>query len=109
MSTRSAVLVHTLLSGFSANVLATVPAGETWILKSLLLYNGAVSASSIYVIVRDPSATVDCYVAREVVAAQTPFNWNGWVVLDAGSQIRGLQSVDGARVWASGTRLVGTV
>lgn len=106
-SVRTAVLAHGDSTGTALVILATVPAGETWIVKSASVVNIAAGAQTVSLLARRPSVPVAVTFYTESLNASAVGQWNGWVVLAPGDQLALVMTVGPGRVWVSGSRLIG--
>lgn len=90
----------------NTNVL-TVAAGYTWILKSVVVFNNAGVADTVYAVPSDAAGNPANIIYGVVVAAGARVEWNGWLVLVPTDQVAVL-SVNGTSIfWLSGTKLAG--
>lgn len=108
MTTRSAVLGHfqSTVSVLSGNVF-TVPAGQTWIVKSVVTLNGNGSSSAAVVSVSTTPTAMGVYLVNKTLAGVTADYWEGWVVMVPGDVLAVLAGLDNVRFWISGTKLIG--
>lgn len=111
MSARSAVLGRrTSASNSELFTLATVPADETWIVKTLAAYNASGFSAAVEVIVESADAAVAVSIALATnIADGTATSWTGWVVMSPGDVLKVFQSHAGMKAWVSGARLLGHV
>lgn len=110
MTTRTAVLgVGQVAAGGGSVTLGTVPAGETWILKSVLAYNAGAASDSPLFFMFDHVSGLNAYLPTSSIATGGTFRFDGWVVLAPGDALGLLQNTTAWRVRASGTRLLGHV
>lgn len=108
MAVRSAVLARAKSAGGVHDyLLATVPDGQTWILKSAFIYNDANASRTGSVGVK--RVAEDTYAT----ALQGPFDpystneWQGWIVAEPGDQIEFQAAGDDMVCWVSGAQLDG--
>lgn len=106
-SVRTAVLAQGDFTGTALVILATVPAGETWIVKSVYVINTAAVAQSVFLSARRPSVPISVWFFTKSLNANELATWEGWVVLAPGDQLCLTMTVAPARLWASGSRLIG--
>jgi hypothetical protein len=108
VTTRSAVLGHfqSTVSVLSGNVF-TVPAGQTWIVKSVVTLNGNGSSSAAVVSVSTTPTAMGVYLVNKTLAGVTADYWEGWVVMVPGDVLAVLAGLDNVRFWISGTKLIG--
>jgi len=107
VSVRTARLAAVEVNALGTITIATVPAGETWILKSLLVNNQSGVASTVIVLVNRPTPAVPVRLYSESVAQGATRTWEGWLVLQPGDEVKVNASAVSVFVWASGTRLIG--
>jgi len=108
MSTRTAVLAKFTTADGAGHDRATVPAGETWILKSAAIMNNAATTAGWQLWVH----TADSITAAVMVSSGSQLAGSGtvvsmWVVLEPGDVIYFLGGVASVAVWLSGTKLAG--
>ena len=108
MPTRSATLaVSTVLAGAGATDLVQVPAGETWIIKSVEVALTGFVTSTVQVGVRTDDNSVSVRPVQQSVASPFVAHYTGWIVLEPTDWIWASTSAQDANLWISGTRLVG--
>lgn len=108
MAVRSAVLAAASTTVVNNGVLvATVPAGETWLIKGVLLYNVSANSASVLAYVRRPSVSVFGFIVRAAVTAVNSASWSGLVVAEAGDQLYMQSDQQPTHVWFSGSKLSG--
>jgi hypothetical protein len=106
---RTAVLgVWTSATGSLIAALIVCPAGQTLILKSLLVYNGAGVTANPAVWVDTGPGQPTVHIVQAAVATNTTEQWNGWVALEPGHRLVANTDQPNTTVWASGTVLMGT-
>jgi len=86
---------------------ATVPAGETWLVKGVLLYNISANTASVLAYTKRPSVSVFGFIIRASVSAVNAASWGGLVVLEAGDQLFIQSDQQPTHGWFSGTKLTG--
>ena len=109
MTVRSDVLAAALdtSSGFETTTLATVPSGEVWLCKGVLINTGA-GATSDSRLVAVRSTGPSAYIAV-VTGANLAYSAVPWVVLEEGDSLRWDRTVPAggfSSVWVSGAKLV---
>lgn len=107
MSVRTAVLAAVKVSVAGNFAVLTVPAGETWILKSMYLNNFAVATNTVSIFVTRPSTGIAVNIVVKTFSSGEIFTWDGWMVLAPGDQILGNASATIFQAWVSGSRLIG--
>lgn len=109
MATRTTRLDSGALTSGQTSLLFTVPAGNTVILKSIYGYTGATTAGYFTLQLARPPAA-DQIILLVPLPAGAAYRWDGWAVLDGGTQVR---MYNGALAvmsyWMSGTLLPGDV
>lgn len=89
MATRSRMLAADFTTTLTTWIaLATVPAGEVWIIKSIALHNNSVNASKAKCRISVPSLGFAIQFLDEPIAADDVFYWEGWTVAEAGSVLQ---------------------
>lgn len=107
MATRTGVLFRFAGSG-AFNILATVPAGQTWILKDLVVSNETGGAAVCFLYSTDPGGTVHGGLLNESVGANSVTRKGMFHVLGPGDFVW-FASSGGVNVyvWGSGAKLPG--
>lgn len=88
-------------------LLATVPTGEIWLVKSALFYCTGSSAATVFCYLRDQGATVLGMMFKGSVPASGQNQFTGWAVASAGDSIYVQTDVSPLHVWISGAKLQG--
>jgi hypothetical protein len=108
MAVRSAVLARLTLSTSGTFVVAaTVPAGETWLIKSIYLYNAGAAAGPIVCDLRHPASGVVARVVDATFPTGTAPLQTVNAVADATCELRIFSTVPPIHCWWSGSRLSG--
>lgn len=107
MATRTATLGVANVTSTLQTTIATVPAGETWILKSALLNNFAVAAVGIQFWVHSSSLNINVLLFNGSLASNAVLTLSEWVVASPGDSFACILDGQPVRFWLSGTRLVG--
>jgi hypothetical protein len=106
VSVHSHVLAASAVSVASAwATLATVPAGEVWILKHTVLLNVGAALANVTLRVNDLLGPYCMAIYNEPIAANADLQWSGWVVAEAGHQLQLYSNVVPVVVWVSGAKL----
>lgn len=105
MSTRSTTLFATSVVGKLLNVVYTVPAGFTVILKTIYVSSGAATPQKIGLSVGRPSPGVNVSLLRADATLNSPIAWEGWVVLEEADYVYVEQELAEVYLWGSGTLL----
>lgn len=109
MTTRSSRLAAGANFGGTLTVL-TVPAGETWLLKSVIVYNRNAAAQDVTVFAVDHVIGSQGNIIRAIaLGAATRAEWFGWMVLQPGDIVSIINANAQVDYWVSGTRLLGVV
>lgn len=105
--TRSAVLGRHKSSGTNSNtLLATVPAGEVWLVKGVIVFNDSAAANGFQLYLQDlPSSSLG-RLFNESLGAQTGKVLTCWAVADAGCTLNFFAQFAGCEIWVSGSRLI---
>lgn len=110
MATRSATLFRgVMLAGAGAVDFVQVPAGETWIVKSVEVALTGFVTSTVQVGLRDNPNAVSVRPIQQSVSTPYVAHYSGWLVLEPTDWLWGSTSSQDANVWISGARLVGVV
>jgi hypothetical protein len=110
MPTRSAVLGKWVSSGTPLTLtLATVPSTDTWIVKSVNLYNAGGVPATVGVWVLDPVTGAAGYLVLRSLAVGEIFEWSGWVAAGPNHVLRAYTDVNNVLFWVSGAELPGHV
>lgn len=107
MTTRSATLAADTFPGGSATtVVATVPVGETWIVKQADVWLTSFLNSSVQLYWRRANGAQGIFVQQSIVS---PFiaHFVGWSVGEPGDELVAFGSNADFYLWVSGTRLQG--
>lgn len=108
MSTRSGVLCRTVTSGqVAASVVGTVPSTDTWILKSVFVWNQSGNPAGVTVYVTDSGQSVIAVLLNATLQNQNTENWSGWLALAPGDTVRLTTLQANISVWVSGADLPG--
>lgn len=107
MSVRTAILGRAQAFATITTLLAVVPAGETWIVKSVEVSPLGFGSSSVQVYATDPTAAIRVVFFQQTVATLTPVHYSGWVVLEPGDHLYCFPTSVDQYVWVSGARLAG--
>lgn len=107
MTVASDVLAWGFQTDNTVTTIGVVPAGQTWIIKSILAQAPVAVTGTIRIWVRDPAITGNGYLVNRVPLSNENMQWEGWVVAQAGNELR-ISAADGqVHYWISGARLVG--
>lgn len=107
MPVRSAPLARATLLTTASTVLATVPTGETWLVKAVDVYYPGATAATLLLWVRNIAADVTQVIVNRSFPSGDVFHLELWLALTPGDQISAQAGAAGHRVWVSGTRLIG--
>jgi hypothetical protein len=107
VTTRSAVLGRLIVTSTAAFTIFTVPAGETWIVKSIALVNNAAGVAAGNITLRDASATFTVPLVQFNLASTVSGLYDVWAILSPGDVLRIGSSAFPMIIWVSGTKLTG--
>jgi hypothetical protein len=108
MTVRTAVLARHIDTVTGAwQTVATVPAGEVWIVKSVYLYNAGAGSGNIWCQLYNPSTGVIAYFVEGTFSVGSVPPVNGFAVAEVGDQLRVFGTVQPVYSWWSGTKLHG--
>lgn len=107
---RSGVLarVETPVASVSATF-GTVPAGTTWILKSIAITSNNAAQQTVQVYTLTSLGTIGVYLINQLLAAQASLYWTGWHAMAPGDTLGYFESGGPIRIWASGAALPGSI
>lgn len=107
MPTRTAILGRGICFAGSPTILATVPAGETWIVKSVEVSPSGFGSSTVQVYLEDAGLGLRALFIQQTIASLGVAHYSGWVVAEPGTDlVCNPTSVD-QYVWISGAKLQG--
>jgi hypothetical protein len=86
---------------------ATVPAGETWILKSGLFHNYTGTLGRLQFHIEDAAGVAFGQLIQEDIPSLTRKDWEGFVIAVPGDKLVGFCSQTPMSVWLSGAKLDG--
>jgi hypothetical protein len=87
--------------------LFTVPAGQTYLVKSIMGNDPGPAGDTVSVWAQDVAGVAVNFVEGLVLAVGARFEWDGWVALNPGEQLF-VYAVNGnTGFWISGTKLPG--
>jgi hypothetical protein len=107
MSVRSAVLAIGKPAAATYTVLGTVPAGQTWILKSIVVLNRGAVADTVTVQGAHAGAIAANLLNAAVLAAGASVAQDSWLVLQPGDILAVYATAGVSDFWVSGTKLSG--
>lgn len=107
MATRTSVLLRGNFAAAGFQLLGTVPAGETWIVKRIDLINNSASTQTIQLLARDPTNVISAALVNQSLTSGVGFALELWFVMQAGDTFRASLSVGNVGIWVSGSRLLG--
>lgn len=87
--------------------MATVPAGETWLIKTISIYNGSGSSAVVTVRLLDSVLGQLAYLVSATYASGFTPAATGYYVADAGVTLEVNSANSSVYLWISGTRLQG--
>jgi hypothetical protein len=93
-------------AGLNVNAF-TVPAGFTYLVKSVIVYNRRGGTDTVQVYLNDPGNFVGVLVPSQVLASQARLEYVGLVALNPGDSLIVSSSNANSDFWVSGTKLVG--
>jgi hypothetical protein len=86
----------------------TVPAGMTYLVKSVVIRNNSAFTAIVNVRAGDPGGARGAMVYNRSILTVQGFEWNGWVALNAGDTLEAMSDQNFVDFWISGAKLVGT-
>lgn len=106
---RSAVLKHVVLSVPTGTEVVQVPAGQTWIIKSVIFNNSGANTGNIQIYLSDANEALQCPLIDQTISAGTSIFLQCWAVLGPLEWILAntkTSNVSG-QLWVSGSKLQG--
>jgi hypothetical protein len=88
--------------------LGTVPAGMTWLVKTIHVLNVGTAAIDLVVQLSNPDGSVYVRLPPFAAAAGEAMTWEGWTALGPGDQLTVLNGPE-AMVWVAGAELPGVI
>jgi hypothetical protein len=107
MATRSRKLFAGGVFGPGPLNLATVPAGETWILKHVSVSNFTGAGDTVMFGVQDAALNQIWLIPTQALPTGQILLWSGFVVLQSTDSLFGGSNLGAGKVWASGAKLPG--
>ncbi len=107
MTVRSTILGRAALPDSVDTVLATVPAGQTWIVKSAIVLCQEIGPTAVQVYIQSTTLLMRAWLISGVLATTGRIEWDGWVVALPGDTIHAFMGNDLGTVWVSGSKLMG--
>ena len=109
MTTRSSRLAAGANFGGTLSIV-TVPAGETWLVKTVIVYNRNAGAQDVTVYALDHVIGAQGNIIRAIaLASNTRAEYQGLVTLQPGDQLTIINANPQVDYWVSGSRLLGVV
>lgn len=105
MVVRSATLVRARSAGAGTVVVATVPVGETWIIKNTQVWNESAGTVGCNLWVQDPALTIYGTFCQLTLNPGSGGEQSTYTVAQAGDQIKAGFNIGGLVVWISGSKL----
>ena len=107
MTIRTAVLASTSFNAGVTVTLFTVPAGQTWIVKDVLVHNWAAGNNQIRVRMVDPVSLTYLYLIDVPATDPGRKEWQGWMTLVAGQYMDVWSPNNAGYIWVAGSKLSG--
>lgn len=108
MPTRSTVLGALKPAAATNTTVFTVPAGMTYLVKSIFVAGAGGTADTVYVTANDPNGTIVWWYWNQPLPIAGRLEWEGWFALNPG-QFVVINSANGASgFWINGAKLIGT-
>lgn len=105
---RNGVLARQLTSQASVNLVGVVPAGFTWLIKTIHLLNTTGAAISAIVQINAVDDSAVAHVLELTLTPNVAQTWSGWTVAGPGDLVY-LFSPSGVHVWIAGAELPGDI
>lgn len=105
---RNGVLARTVTTDAAATVLGAVPAGFTWLVKTVHLRNMGPTVQDVFVYMQDKTGTIQAILLEQSIEPQANWTWSGWTSLGPTDELL----VAGAaqlHVWVAGADLPGSL
>jgi len=108
MATRSTKLATAKPAAAVATLVLTVPAGYTYLAKSIFAYNAGGVNDNVFVWAGDPVTLVTAYILDQFnLAAGGKAEWEGWLTLNPGDTLYVYSQAGISHFWISGSKLPG--
>lgn len=107
MVVRTARLVEAYVGAGGDTTLATVPDGETWIVKQVDVHGVAFLNSSISLYWVHPASGTRGYFLQQTLSSPYVSHYTGFAVGEPGDELHAFSSANDIEVWVSGSRLEG--
>lgn len=107
MVVRTAVLGRVSVSDILTHVLFTVPAGQTWIVKDVVVTNNDGAGLSAVVSAVDSTGLIGSVIFSPTIAAGVQAELTTYQVLGPGDKLQVFASAQPYIVWVSGSKLAG--
>jgi hypothetical protein len=106
VTVRSAVLAAGTLTTTNAwTTIATVPAGQTWIIKTAIMYNAGAASSTVWGRLRRGNILAVAYFVEGVFAVGSIPQVSGYAIAEAGDVIELFATQQPIYYWWSGSKL----
>lgn len=109
MSVRTAMLCNGIVPAGIDTVLATVPAGETWIVKGAEISSSGLGSSTDQLWAEDLVSGARATFMQQSIPSLGVAHYTGYVVLEPGHTLNARASAVDMYAWVSGSRLMGVV
>lgn len=106
---RNGVLARGILLDTDAQLIGTVPANATWLLKVVHVLNLEGSAGQVVIQLNSASGQIYARLPTLEVPAADAAIWEGWTALGPGDQLYAQSSSSNCHVWAAGAELPGVL
>lgn len=108
MAVRTAALGRGLIfGGAGETLLATVPAGETWIVKGCEIALSGLGSSTVQVFATSADLSTRATFIQQLVPSLGVAHYTGFLVMEPGDTLTAASSSVDTNVWVSGTKLAG--
>lgn len=110
MAVRSGVLARMVSTGNTDELIGTVPAGDTWILKDARILNLGSGSAGSGLFATSAVGVIDAQIINfSTMAVDALLTWSGWFVMGPGDFLTFTPRIAGMHIWVSGTQLVGHI
>jgi hypothetical protein len=105
--TRNGCVARLQLVPNQVQVVLTVPADNTLVLKHVAVWNDSPTGGTFGLYAQTPDGDVHANLISADVPGAGGLEWTGWIALNPGDQITVYTAVAGVHLWASGAVLPG--
>lgn len=106
---RNGVLGREITTAVGFTVLGQVPAGMTWLLKTVHAYNASSQSAQVIIQLQSAVGGISARLPTFTLVSGTADTWEGWTALMPGDQLLVFADQASIHVWAAGAELPGDI